>query len=190
MSGITRALSIAAVMAVLVAGLAARASAAPILYTVEQLSEAQWRYSYHADDNLWSQFQGFAIDFEQEFYGPISGATGGAGWNLFQSDPSAPADPNECCPAPGLFDAQTLTNAPELTPFTVDFTWLGTGTPGSQTYRIYYDDLQGGFQPLESGMTVAFTPAPVPEPGTLLLLASGLVAAALSRRRKRSSPSS
>jgi hypothetical protein len=52
----------------------------------------------------------------------------------------------------------------------VSFTWRGLGTPGSQLFEVYYEPV---FNVFETGQTQPAN-APVPEPGTLLLVATGL----------------
>lgn len=176
---------VAAIAALLLGWTALPAAAAPILFTVEQVDGAHWRYEYYADDpaNVWSLLSGFTVYFDQELYGAILTTTAPADWDLFVAQPSRATenDPN-AFPAPGIFDALASADGPVPAPFVVDFTWLGAGTPGSQPYSIYFLD---PFALNESGMTEPLMPDPIPEPGTVILLATGLAGAALRRRRRR-----
>jgi hypothetical protein len=86
------------------------------------------------------------------------------------SAPGVPAAYDALALAGGVADGATVSG------FTVTFTWLGAGTPGSQPFEIY-DPLT--FALLEQGLTVNATPLPP----TTWLLGSG--AAALLARRAR-----
>ena len=68
-----------------------------------------------------------------------------------------------------------LVNASFLgTPFTIDFVWLGTGTPGPQPFTVY----DTNFSTIAQGQTVA----PEPSSAALLFAASGWLA---WRKRRR-----
>jgi len=88
---------------------------------------------------------------------------------------------------PAQYDAYQHAGTPigigdSLAGFAVQFTWLGSGRPGSQAFTVYDP---GTLDVLDSGRTTAAgdPPTPVPEPGTaslaLLAVAGGL---ALGRR--------
>jgi hypothetical protein len=67
--------------------------------------------------------------------------------------------------------------------FSVDFEWLGVGTPGSQAWIYSQLDSSGNIvSTLETGTTAL---EGVPEPATFLLGGGVLVIAALARRRIR-----
>jgi hypothetical protein len=136
-----------------------------------------WQYQYAVKDFTFSADQGFSIYFNESLYADLANPTAPAGWGpiVFQPDPALPAA--------GVYDALALIDAASLaTPFTVDFVWLGTGTPGVQPFEVYSLDEAGWLTIVESGQTAA---NPVPEPGTFLLLGSGLAAFPFVRKRIR-----
>lgn len=78
------------------------------------------------------------------------------------------------------------------TGFTVEFTWLGAGTPGSQAFTVY-DPVT--FNVLDTGVTTAVgvppppPPPGLPEPSSVALVLLALCGAATARRHARSSVS-
>jgi hypothetical protein len=108
-------------------------------------------------------------------------ATSNADWNLVTFDPDLGI------PAPGEFIAQALVNgASTANPFSVDFIFLGAGRPGSQPYDLLAFDGQGNFiDSFGSGRTALPADTTVPEPGTMLLLGSGLAALRGTREKVR-----
>ena len=79
-------------------------------------------------------------------------------------------NPDASIPDDGFYDAIALVAgiAPgdTLSGFSVQFDWLGAGTPGNQFFDVVDS---GTFDVLESGETVLAS-APVPEPATLWLM--------------------
>jgi len=86
-------------------------------------------------------------------------------WNqiFLASSPGVPAEYDALALAGGIADGATIAG------FSVDFKWIGTGTPGVQPYEIYDPNT---FALLEQGVTAS----PVPVPAALWLFGSGLVA--------------
>jgi hypothetical protein len=80
----------------------------------------------------------------------------------------------------GFFEAQSLVLKPSLSGFfTVDFTFLGLGTPGPQDFETFSPDSNEFL--ISTGITGRTTPASfdavtVPEPNTGMLFGSGLLA--------------
>ena len=131
-----------------------------------------WQYNYAVSGLTFPMNYDFSILFSSNLYrdleNPLPPVTD---WDILtlQPDPALPAD--------GLYDALALVdNASLANPFTVRFVWLGGSgtTPGAQPFAINEFDAQGNFLRIaESGQTQ--TLAPVPEPGTFVLLSMGLV---------------
>jgi len=135
-----------------------------------------WEYQYQVSNRAFLSGQGFDILFDLgDGDLETSPTSPGVDWDILtiQPDPGLPDD--------GRYDALALFDDPELSVFfTVQFLWHGSGTPGSQRFKIY----DSRFQPIETietGVTIPFG-ATVPEPGTLALTVLGWLA--LARRRR------
>jgi len=141
-----------------------------------------WQYQYsvsYATADKFLQNQAFTIFFDYNLYNnledppPIL-----TDWFtfVFQPDLQLPSD--------GEYDALALKDDPSLAnAFNLTFVWLGGAgsAPGSQPFVVNEFDSQGNFVAmLGSGQTNL-----IPEPATLLLVAGGLAALAVARRRKR-----
>ncbi|MFT3816444.1 MAG: PEP-CTERM sorting domain-containing protein [Rubrivivax sp.] len=171
-------------------GLAAnRVQAATISYTLTSLGGQDWQYSYIVgnDDGSPASLEEFTIYFGAGLYGNLQLTASPPGWDglLIQ--------PDDALPAAGFLDGLAsgtgLSAGESLGGFSVSFTYLGSGTPGSQHYDIV-DPLT--FAVLASGSTaLAVAPPPppppdgtVPEPGTLSMLSLAALMAVV-RRGKR-----
>lgn len=119
-------------------------------------------------------FYGYTLRFNPDQFADLQTASD-AEWfaSVIQPDPSFSLS--------GTVDLLALANAPAGARFSVEFTWLGSGTPGAQSYDMFDD----AFTIIDSGLTqVALpTPQPVPEPLSTSLMLAGLVA--LMRQRYR-----
>jgi hypothetical protein len=134
--------------------------------------EDLWQYSYTVDDFLFNNMNyGFTIFFDYSLYADLEDPPPyvNSDWDLlvWQPDSGIPDD--------GAYDAFALADGASLAdPFTVSFVWLGIGAPGAQSFDVY----DTAFDTVESGQT-----APVPEPGTILLVGSGLLGLAGLRKK-------
>jgi hypothetical protein len=134
-----------------------------------------WKYTYTVVDGSFAQFGGFNIFFSPDLYRNLQNpATANVGWlvSTVQPDPALPAS--------GFLSAQALVANPSIAGiFTVEFVWLGgPRTPGEQAFAVLDDT----FNPIPGAGE--FTQVPglqVPLPGTLALLASGMLALGVRR---------
>lgn len=150
--------------------------ATTIEYTATQISGPQWQYTYTVTGSF-ADGDFLSIDFDANTFADLQDPPPQVtDWDaiVFQADSALGSN--------GAFSAMALKGNPSLpVTFTVLFNFLGMGTPGSQAFSIYNFD----GDELESGTTIlAGQTAPVPEPGTLLLLLSG--AGALTRKFRKS----
>jgi hypothetical protein len=143
-------------------------------FTVSPLGGSNFRYTYDFTSLSLQANQEVDIRFSPSLYSTLTNGIAGANFSLALFQPNNP---------PGSFGdyaALALINNPPLTgPFRVDFTFLGTGTPGSQPFFINQYDTAGNFlRVADSGNT---TPpgGNVPELATWLLGTAGLVLADL-----------
>jgi hypothetical protein len=168
--------------------LSATARAGVIEYDITNVGGSNWRYDYTVtNDELAGGMWEFTIWFALGLYESLSVAASPASWDslVVQPDPNLPAD--------GFFDSVSLDlplarNA-SVGGFSVLFTWLGTGTPGSQPFDFVNPET---FVSIDSGVTRLRVipdpdpdPTPVPEPAIGLLLAASLAATTFAARRRR-----
>jgi hypothetical protein len=133
------------------------------MISVDDLGGGIWQYSYWVSDYTFNSDYGFTVYFDYGLYENITPVSDSFDWDeiSWEPDPMLGA---------GAYDALALIDSASLAdPFTVSFNWLGSGSPWDyvQNYEVYYSD---PFQVFETGTTT-----PVPEPGTILLLGSGIV---------------
>lgn len=110
------------------------------------------------------------IDFDPTVFGAISNGVAPAGFDLLLFQPNNPPQ------SPGDYSALAVVANPSLSPFSVDFTLTGTGTPGSQTFSINEFDNSGLFEGVAQGpdLTTALVSS-VPEPASLSLIGAGMI---------------
>jgi hypothetical protein len=157
--------SLAGSVAAIVLLLASSAEGAVITYQLTPLAGNSWVYDYTlTNDSLGAPLQEFTVFFDRSLYRDL--AVGGSpdGWDslVVQPDPLLPDD--------GFLDALALNEGLAVGGtqggFAVQFTWLGSGTPGSQPFAIINPVT---FATLEAGTT-----SPVPAPGAGWLLATAV----------------
>lgn len=166
------------------AALSSAANAMQIDYTATSLGGNSWRYDYTLDNAVPSAvFNEFTVYFPWPGTVSIDNTVSAGGWGVFvaQTDPSIPDG--------GYVDwlnfAGSVPGGSVISGFSIDFTADVGVTPGAQAFDLIASDANtGAFAVVYSGHTVPAN-GTVPEPETLLLVATGLAAAAV-RSRKRS----
>ncbi len=164
-----------------VVGLAAQAAGIGYQATLIDAASQRWRYTYdltqYAVYGSTSFLAGDVLDFDfnANLYADLTLLPEGPGvdWSamVIQPDPALPAL--------GYYDLQAQVRNPSLAgPFTVAFTWLGSGTPGWQSFEVY----DSNFRMITGSIT-----HPVPEPASAYMLMAGLLGGAwmLGGRRGR-----
>lgn len=139
----------------------------PAIPTVEQ-------YTYLLSGFALPQYAEIEIVFPEALFGTLSNDAPVTDFSI------SVAQPNNPFGADGDYMAEALITDPPLTgPFTVDFTYTGTGTPGAQQYLIQQFAANGNYLGLVgSGSTVA---SQAPEPGNLSLAGLLVVAGGVWR---------
>lgn len=146
------------------------ASATTVTYTTTNVSGNTWQNTYTVanDGTLSIPIEEFTIFFNYTLYANLMLATAPAGW-----DPLA-IDPDTNIPDDGFYDALSLSPADAINPgnalsgFSIQFDYLGTGSPGSQPFDII-DPLT--FNTIDQGATTQV----IPLPAAAWLFISGLV---------------
>lgn len=143
-----------------------------ITFHATDIGGGSWRYDYTlVNDSLAVPVEEFTIFFDVGLYENLRSPAGPAPWDLLlvEPDPGLPDD--------GWFDGLVFDIADALAPgaslagFSVEFDFLGTGTPGRQNFEFLTADLEL----LGSGLTTR-PGASVPEPASVGLIAAGLLA--------------
>ena len=166
--------------------LAESAYATVITYVATDLADTTsgedlWQFTYTVSDNTFAADTGFTIYFDLELYSNLQDPAPYVNddWDVitFPPDPCSLVWPQD-----GMYDAYALTdNASLVDPFTLEFVWLGADTPGAQFFEVY-DGIT--WTVLELGQTTAASAAPIPEPTTIFLMATGLLSGLATFRKK------
>jgi MYXO-CTERM domain-containing protein len=172
----------------------AGAAAVTIEYELVALA-APGRYEYRytvTNDSLATPVNWFSIDFDTALYDEASltiTSVGLADWS------QQVLGSLQVFGVPAQYDAYKTTGLPldigeSEAGFSIAFTWLGAGTPGTQAFTIYD---AGTLDVLDSGTTVALDVPPppppgVPEPAAMALALTALLAAGVARRRRSAQP--
>ena len=148
------------------------AQAVTITYQANDLQDVVagqdlWSYAYQLSGSF-GDFEGFNLFYTAASYADLD-LTAPPEPDLLWSSVITQPDPG--FPADGLLGVTALAAlTPANLPFTVAFTWLGSGSPGDQPFEI----VDSGFNVVAVGRTTPSASQGVPEPGALLLLASAL----------------
>jgi hypothetical protein len=156
------------------------ANATLISYEVINLAGNSWEYTYTVgNDTLGVDIEEFSVFFDLGLFANLIVGATPADWDplVLQPDPAVPDD--------GLYDALALSAG--ITPgallggFSLRFDFLGEGAPGPQFFEILD---AATFNVLDSGFTARAVA--VPEPGTMGLMALGLLMLLIVGQRRRS----
>lgn len=163
------------------------AAAATIRFDVSNVHGSTWSYQYWLTGDSLLVDQGFTVFFDEALYGSLQPlAPVATGWDTLVVQPDIGLQ------SPGAYDALALSSAPTFVgPFAISFLWHGPigSVPAPQFYEIYQLDVSGSPSTIQTGLTSTETSAAaVPEPSSLLLVATGMLTAravgAIRRRRQ------
>jgi len=155
--------------------------AGTIEFQVIDLGSGMDRYVYTISGFILTQHQEIDLQFDASMYSNLTNPQASAGFSTAIEQPGNPLG------APGHFSLVATMDSPSFTgPFTIDFTFTGAGTPGSQPFAINQLDASDTniLSVISTGNT---SPLSVPEPTTLSIGAAGLgwVSLRLARSRVR-----
>jgi len=147
------------------------AQAVTIKYQANDLSDLvagqdRWSYAYQLSGSF-GFFEGVNLLYPAANYADLDLTVppDPGDWSslLTQPDPVFPAD--------GLLGISAMALlSPIDVPFTLEFTWLGSGSPGEQSFEV----LDDSFNVVAVGRTTLPAQTGLPEPGSLLLIGVAL----------------
>ena len=167
------------VLLVVIFGVRAPVYATKISCDMQNLGGDIWLCGYTVNnDTLTDPIMEFKIYFEYGLYQGLWVESTVSDWTVQVLDPGYDTTTG---PYSGYYDAIAddtgISPGNKLSGFQLSFEWLGVfGSPVEQTFDVYGENLTS----LGSGQT---TSTVVPEPGTLMLLCSGLLCLANIRRK-------
>jgi len=161
--------------------LAMNLSAATIQFGVSNLGSNLYQYDYMISGITFQANEELDIQFDPALYGVLSNGVAGSGFSLMLLQPNNPPGTT------GVYSAYSLVNNPSLSgQFSVDFTYLGPGQPGSQAFLINQYNQNGTLvSTVASGETVSLGQTSVPEPVSFSLVGVGLLIGWVFRAAKR-----
>lgn len=153
---------------------------AQIAFSTQNLSSGRFQYDYVLTNDSAQRIDEVTIYFDRTLFNDLANGVSPSGWDplVIQPDLGLPSD--------GFFDVLAL--GPGLLPgvslsgFSIQFTFLGSGSLPAQRFQIVEPDT---FAILASGLTVLADspPPPIPEPATFTLFIIALLALVIAKRR-------
>jgi len=169
----------------ILASLALPSFATRVEYSLDNLGGGSWRYNYTVLAEVGDPaVEEFTIYFDALVTSDLMVFASPASWDsiVVQPEPILPAD--------GYFDSLAVSGLSPLQSaggFSVNFTYLGIGTPGSQRFDVIdpstFETLVSGFTQVAGDVD---PPVDVPEPHSGALIALGLACVAIAKRRRQS----
>lgn len=166
----------------LIVSLPLGASTLEVFYSVTSLGGSDYRYTYTLQNYTFQAGEELVIEHPADQYSSIANGApvGSPDWDLLLFDVGFPPG------APGIYSLFALVDSPDTSvTFAIDFTWIGAGMPGAQAFSLnaYDPDTFEFLEVLQTGITQSDAGPVIPEPGTALLLLSGVLLTLLGRAR-------
>ena len=128
---------------------------------VQKLGNGLERYTYTVANLTLQANEEIDFEFDPKLFGVLSDPLAGNQFSVLVLQPNNPAG------APGEFSVAAISDdTAAVGPFSVDFTYIGAGAPGSQLFEINQYDSNGNFEGLVASGTTTLLPSSTPEPST------------------------